>query len=62
MNGPTHLGTASYRMLADSIVRKVLAVQSGKRRSDRDSSLSKDSKRGKSDTGYRSGSRSGPAN
>jgi hypothetical protein len=62
MIGPTHLVTASYKVLADSIVKKVLAVKQGKRRGERHPSASSNSKRGRFDAGYRYGNRSGPAN
>jgi hypothetical protein len=61
MTGPSHLGMASYRMMAESIVKKVLAVKKGKRRSDRLPSVSSASQRSRSDFGYRYGNRSGPA-
>jgi hypothetical protein len=62
MIGPTHLVTASYRMLAECIVKKVVFAKKGKRRSDYGPSVASGSKRVRSDTGYRYGNRSGPAN
>jgi hypothetical protein len=53
MIGPTHLVTAGYRMLADSIVKKVLAAKQGKRKGDMTHAGSSNSKRGRSGTGQR---------
>ncbi len=53
MIGPTHLVTAGYRMLADSIVKKVLATKQGKRKGDMNPAGSSNSKRGRSGTGHR---------
>jgi hypothetical protein len=53
---------ASYKVLAESIVKKVLADKQGKRRSDRESAGVFYTKRGRSDTGYRYDTSSGLTN